>query len=879
MRLSRGVLRLIPDRWRHSVERDLVEEATRSGRHGLARDIWIAWHAARVAATLARRRVSAADAERRRRMTGPGLEVRWALRTLRREPWSTLAIVLTLSLGIGATTAVYAVFNHVSLRPVPGVADPDSLVTIVFQPEDNARSWAFGSADAVELFATANLNFQSIAAWRGSGRDTPVVVHAGEEPRLIAVEQVGPGFLETLGVRARAGRLMTDEEAGNPDAGVALVSEVMWRRDFNGGRDVLGHRLTINGRPVAIVGVVDDYRGWNGIGGATSDVFLPAAASATVGQVIVRPRSAMDISALEARLREVYEPLRQRLTGQVANYVPWAYTGLRQGPVPQTLGVSFGLVLGIAALLLVLACANAASLLLARTVRRRQDLAMRAALGASRGRLIGALTIEAVLLAASAVVGGLALTLGVARLLDGVQVFRTLDALSGIGVDWRVATFASATGVLTVLVFALVPIVSATRVDLRAVLQEASTTVLGGARFRRSLVAVQLALALMLLSGAGVLGRSLWNLRQVDLGLHGEGVYAFTLNPNLLGLRGAARAALRERVIDAFERTPGVTAVGVASPHAFMASRMLAEVRLGPQAEPGRGVETSVVSPGYFETVGLALVAGRDFRPADAAVADDSSVRPGIITAVLSRDLFGSASALGRQVLVGSAFPGGGEWRANRTIEIIGVVADTRTAATLRGPEPARILYEATGQAFVSSRVYVRGAGSVESTRGTVHSVMREVAPGLPLADASTLSDEVDRILVEDRALARLLIIVAGVATLLGFAGVYAVTAYYVSERTREFGVRIALGATGPAIVGQATRTVSVTAAIGAILGLGGYALGARLVQGRLFGITPFDPVTLVGAVGLLGAATLIASWLPARRAARVDPIDALRAE
>jgi predicted permease len=424
-----------------------------------------------------------------------------------------------------------------------------------------------------------------------------------------------------------------------------------------------------------------------------------------------------------------------------------------------------------------------------------------------------------------------------------------------------------------------VPIASATRVDLRAVLQEASTTVLGGARFRRSLVAVQLALSLMLLVGAGVLGRSLWNLRDVDLGLHGEGVYAFTLNPNLLGLRGAARAALRERVIDAFERTPGVTAVGLASPHAFMASRLLAEVRHDSRAEPGRRVETSVVSSGYFEAVGLALVAGRDFRPADAAVADDSSVRPGMITAALSRDLFGPVSALGRHVLVGSAFPPGGEWRASRTIEIVGVVADPRTAATLRDPEPARLLYEATGQALVSSRVYVRGAGSVASTRDLVRSVMREVAPGLPLVDPSTLGDEVDALLVEDRALSRLLFIVAGVATLLGFAGVYAVTAYSVSERTREFGVRIALGASGGAIVGQATRAVSVAAGIGAGLGLAGYALGARLIEARLFGVATLDPLTLASAVALLGAATLVAAWLPARRASRVDPVAALRAE
>jgi hypothetical protein len=245
----------------------------------------------------------------------------------------------------------------------------------------------------------------------------------------------------------------------------------------------------------------------------------------------------------------------------------------------------------------------------------------------------------------------------------------------------------------------------------------------------------------------------------------------------------------------------------------------------------------------------------------------------------VSRVLFGPVWALGRHVLVVRAFPPGGEGRASGTIEFVGVFADTRTAATLRDPEPARLLYEATGQALVSSRVYVRGAGSVASTRDLVRSVMREVAPGLPLVDPSTLGDEVDALLVEDRALSRLLFIVAGVATLLGFAGVYAVTAYSVSERTREFGVRIALGASGGAIVGQATRAVSVAAGIGAGLGLAGYALGARLIEARLFGVATLDPLTLASAVALLGAATLVAAWLPARRASRVDPVAALRAE
>jgi predicted permease len=863
--LLRAMLRLVPRSWRETVAADLEEEA-RAARHGHG------WVAARSIETGLRLR-SATTGEV---FSG---DVRSAVRALTREAWSSMAIVLTLALGIGATTAVYAVFNHVSLRPIPGVADPDSLVTIVFQPENEPRTWSSGSGDALRLFAEADLGLEALAVWEGGPRERPVVVHPGEDPRLVNVEQVSANYLETLGVRPRIGRLLTPAEASDPGAGVVLVSEVMWRREFGGASDVLGRRLSVSGSPFVIVGVVDDYRGWNAIGADAADVFLPAAIALgpttnTISQLIARPRPGMSTAMLQTRLRETYEPLRRTLTGRQAETVPWVYPGLRLGPISRTLGVSFGLMLGIAGLLLVLACVNAANLLIARTVRRRQDLALRAALGASRWRLVRTLTVEAALLAFSAVLCGLAMTLAVARILNGVQVFDVVDPLSDVAIDWRVASFASAAGIVTILLFALAPILSATRVDLRQVLQESSASVVGSARFRRGLVAVQLGLSLMLMAGAGVLAQSLGNLRGVDTGMQPAGVYAFTLNPGLIGLRGSDATSLRERTIDAFRATPGVIAAGTASPHAFLSSRSIVELRAQSGAAPGNVAERSVVSPGYFEAVGVPLLEGRGFGSADAATPDEAPWYPAIVSASLARALSGDQPALGRRFAVGAPF---GDWERLREVEVVGVAGDTRTTLSLRRREPAVVLYEPTGQDFVFSRVYVRSAGPVEAARSTVFQVMREVEPRLPLVDPSALSGELERLLVEDRALTRLLVTVAIAATLLGFTGVYAVSAYLVTERTREFGLRIALGATSGAIVRHAEHGMLVVAGAGSVLGLAGYSLGSQLIAARLFGISALDPVTLAGATMLLAAAAAVACWLPARRAARTDPAEVLR--
>jgi hypothetical protein len=354
------------------------------------------------------------------------------------------------------------------------------------------------------------------------------------------------------------------------------------------------------------------------------------------------------------------------------------------------------------------------------------------------------------------------------------------------------------------------------------------------------------------------------------------GVFAFTLNPRIVGERDAKAGALLASAVERLQNTPGIEAVGTANPPAFMPSRLLVRLRLETgQPEPAALVETSIVSPGYFAAVGVPIVTGRTFVESEVSAAPGSA-HAAIVNIALARVFFGDQPAIGQRLLVGS---GMGAWTRRRDVVIVGVAGDTRTAATLRLPTPAMVLYEPTGSAFVFSRIYVRSPLPLGALQGRVYQTLRAVEPRLPLADTGGLTDEVERLIPEDVAFARLLLGVAVAAMLLGFAGVYAVTAYGVTERTREFGVRIALGASRARVIRQAGRGVGAASAAGAVIGLAAYGVASRVIASRLYGISPLDPATLAGAMGFLGVATLVAAWLPARRATRIDPVDALRAE
>ena len=531
--------------------------------------------------------------------------------------------------------------------------------------------------------------------------------------------------------------------------------------------------------------------------------------------------------------------------------------------------------LGASGLLLLLACANTANLLLARTMTQVRDLALRHAIGAGRWRLARGLFVEAGLIAVSAI--GLGLVIG--RLLvgfaQGEQLFETGPVLDEIFLDWRVVVFAVALGGVTILLYGVAPAFAASQSALPRALAQTHRSTRASRRLRGGLVCVQLALAMTLLSGAGVLVRSLENLRHADLGMQPEGVVTFVMNPMRLDYDGERQFGLVRDTITRLRNAPGIESVAFASPSPFWRGRVPASLKteLTEQA-PEHAVSRTVVSADYFSTLGIPLRAGRAFAETEfERTRRKESV--GILNESLARHLFGGTSAVGRRIYLSQAARG---WKLDRSLDVIGVVGDTRFGSNLRGPG-GLVVYEPAGASMSVAAFFVRSRLTAAETVSTARTAVRRIEPNLPVADAGSLRDEIDRLLPRERMLALLISGVALLATILGVAGVHAVIAHTVVERTREFGIRLALGASRRAVTAGVLRNVASLACAGLAAGVAIFAAASRLLESHVYGVSPMDPLTLTAVGVLLVVAALAGAWLPARRATRVDPAAALRME
>jgi predicted permease len=895
------LLKLIPAAWRESVARDLNEEASRAGRTGLRREAWLVWHVVRVAARFRQRDWTAAAAAPRRRslMNSFGSDLRFALRLLLRQRGSSAAIVTTLALGIGIVTAVYAVFNHVLFRPVPGVRDDGRLVTMLFHPPGKLDHLGAGSPLALPMLRQAS-TLESVAS--NSEIRLPVAAAPNADPDVRYVQFVTSRFFDVLGVRARHGRLFSDEEAEST-AAIALLSDSFWVRELGADKAALGRSLVVNGQPFTILGIVDSFRGWDASRVGQVDVWLPmgvhqmttksTSADQTLGDVIARRRADATLDAVSVEVQGIYSAASGSFDEFTRQFVPVAYSGLYsfgQDRFHVAIMRTFPFLMGGAVLLLLVACANTANRLLARLRRRMRELALQAALGASRLRLVRGLLVEAVVLAAVASVAGLALAVALTRALRGLQIFASVPEVVDLALDARVAVFAIGVAAATVLLFGLLPAVRASRADVRTLLPSTSLATPRSRRVRMALVASQLAISLTLLGAAGVLARSLANLRSQDVGMHTDDVVSFSINPRLLGFNAARRDQLVRDLMTRLEGTPGIDAVAWASPPAFWGSGRTARgIRLDAATpHPELEVETMTVSGSFFGVLGIPLIEGRPFRPDEFQQAPQKSGGTAIVSASLARALFGAQPAVGRRIVRGTwraatsavMSIGGtkGEFVPQRELEIVGVAGDTRTGWMFRRG-PAQVLYEPGGQQLVYGSFYLRSERPVGEATTMARRVVRDLEPGLPVTDAGTVQQEIERLIPEERLFARVMSIVALLALLLGVAGTYAVMSYTVSERTREFGIRTALGAAPIDIARGVIARAAVMCVCGAVAGLVIFAAASRLLSSRLYGVSALDPATLAGGVGVLMVATLVAAWLPARRATQVDPTIALRTE
>ncbi len=815
-------------------------------------------------------------------LAGLGADVRLAIRTLGRQPWSTLSMAATLALGIGAATAIYAVFNYVLFRPVPGVPSQSPLITVLFQPPNRSAS-AYGNAAALPAMREAASGLEYLAD--SQPETVAVAAPADTDPTFEDAEFVSSQLFRALGVSARIGRLFTDDEADNGSQNLAVISERLWRAGFGGSPDALGRTLTVNGRPFVVVGVVNRYGGWGSTRVGHTDLWVPVGtiravtghAATTFGNLIGRMRAGASLELIGQQLQSAYERVARTLPPRYQAFVPIVYPGLysfgadyarRQG-LPL-----YWALMTATALLLVLACANAANMLLARASRREHETAVRLAIGASRWRVTRQFLIESIGLAALA--GGLGLVAAVllTATLRGVRLFEFFPDLQDIEIDARVLGFSVLVTAATVLAFGLTPALLASRADVRRVVGRTQRTVVSPHRLRNGLVIAQVALSLTLVAGAGVLNRSLRNLYATDLGMDLDHVLDLSLKPDQLGYDSARSARVVTDAVDGL-RLAGFRDVAVSYPDPLAGGAGTISVRTQAmaQAEQRHPVDSSV-SADYFRVLHIPLLAGRPFTDAECRESPQVDPMPVILNATLAADLFGREPPVGRtfelERYVGMA-------TLSSTALVVGIAGDTRSSA-VRG-QPQAALYHARQPAWRYGHILVRAGEPDGVAIERIRRVIREVDPALPITSLRPLRDEVAEALSTDRVLARLSGLVAFFAAVLAAAGVVSLISQLVTERVRDFGIRRALGATDADIVSGLLKGVLVQATLGIVLGFGVYLGTARWLGTRLFGLGPLDPGTIAAAAATLVAIALVAAFLPARLACRIDPAAALRAE
>lgn len=803
-------------------------------------------------------------------MDGLARDIRLAARRLLGAPAFTLIAAGTLALGIGVNTAIFSVVDAVLLRDLPYDA-PDELVTVwldMTRREGPEREW-LTPGDFEEYRSAPNL-FAETGAWGGFN---PTLTGVGE-PQVVTAAAVTEGMFErVLQVEPAHGRGFLPEEDIPGGAAVVVLSHGFWQRNLGGDRSVLGRTFSLNEVPSVVVGVmpegfvppfVPDAQVWTpiqldparcGFGCYTIRVIARLAPGVSLDAA---RRSA---SRVAARLEEEY-PAENGKVGV-------SIFGLQKDlvrPVERSLWV----LLGAVALVLLIACTNVANLLLARSAARESEFAMRVALGAGRASVLRQLLTESVLLALIGGAAGVALAAWATDALSAMAPRLAVPGLAEAGVDLRVLMFTATLTLGSGVLFGFVPALRASRPDIYA------RTRRGGAqgRLASSLVAVQIAMALVLLVGAGLLVRSFEQLSDAELGFDPEGVLTTTLG--LPGARYAdsdSRISYYESLLDRLEREPGTTSVGATSSLPLGGIDGDAEFRIEGEPPPDP-TDPNVawirrVTGGYFQTVDLPLVAGRSFEDGD----DARATRVVIVNETLARRYYGypRRDPLGTRVTFGDG--NDPVWRT-----IIGIVRDTRHFAIRDGTRPAMYFPYAQVPATNMS-IVIRTSGDPLDFAASARAAVSAVDAALAASTVAPMTDLVDDALAADRFVTRLLSAFAVVALLLATVGLYGVVSYGASRRRQEMGIRVAMGATGRDIRRLVVRRGLGFALLGVGIGIVGAFTLTGILEALLYDVPATDVVTFAGTAAVLVAVALLASWLPARKAGRVDPVLVLREE
>jgi putative ABC transport system permease protein len=807
-------------------------------------------------------------------------DLSYAARSLTARPWVSVAIVLTLALGIGANTAVFSVVNAVLFRALP-YHDGDRLVWLwSTDPKNPTAQWV--SLGDFEDFRTQSRALDGAASWFGY----EMVLTSEREPQRVNVVVTYGDLFSVLGVPPALGTTYRAERDG-PQERAIVLSHQFWTERFGADPRIVGGSVTLSGHSYRVAGVMPrgfqfpiqkpavDF--WATIG---PDQFAtPPEQLRTVrgSQMIARLRAGVDferaqseLDVLAARLSRQYPASN---TGVGVRIIPAADQMV--GRVSRPLLVLFAAV----AFVLLIACVNVANLLLARAADRRREMALRAALGAGRGRIVAQLVAESLLLALiGGGLGALLATWGVEALVALVP--GDLPRADEIAVDRPVLGFTLAASVATGLLFGVAPAWHASKVDLTSALQDGGRTASdspAARRLRGALVVAEIALAVVLLVGAGLFVTTLWRLNQPAQGLDARNVLTFEVTWPWEEYT-FEQAGVKFRDLQAALRAvPGVrdAAVGFQLPDRGGSSDEaifpFLELEGRPEAGDARPRTIAIQNqPGYFRTLGIPLQRGRDFDDHDSLDAKPVV----IVNESFARTFFGAANPIGRRLAL-DMWLLFGDRKPMR--EIVGVVADVKHAGI---PAARPLVYLPFAQRpFNMARVVVKTEGAPGRYVGAVREAVRSVDKDQPIYDVRTLEEHIGMSAGQERFNAWLLAVFSGLALLLAAIGLYGVLSYNVAQRTHEMGVRLALGAGGRDVVAMVMRHGLTLIALGLAIGLAGSIALTGLIEGLLFGVSSSDPVVQLAVVAILGLVAVAACWIPARRAARVDPIVALRYE
>jgi predicted permease len=813
-------------------------------------------------------------------------DIGYAVRTLLASRGFAFTAIVTLALGIGLNTAIFSIVEAVLFRPLTA-ADPDSIVT-VYTSDFSSTQYGASSFPDYQAFREQSRTVSAITAYRGRGFS----LTAGSDTELISAEIVLGNYFPMLGVNAARGRLLleSDDQADAP--AVMVISHALWTRRFSNDPGIIGRDVQLNGRPFTIAGVVDAAYGgarrpfsvdaWIPLSAAT--VVDPAVGNSlpnrgsrgwsvigrlTAGVAAAEAQSEFDVVAAQLYASYPEEWRNIRNSGRTVSIV--AESGNRVPPdMRGPIGGFMALLMIVVGFVLLTACANVANLLLARSTGRGREIGIRLALGCGRNRLIRQLLTENVMLSLAGGALGILMALGVIRALADFRPPMSQPIFVDLQLNTTVLAFAFIISLLTGVVFGLVPALHAVRRDVVPVLKQGTPVdPTGRFRLRAIFVVAQIACSTLLLIGAGLFVRSLQNATAIDIGFEPSNIVLMSLNPALVGYDQARGSVLYENVVRRVRALRGVQSATLAAavPLNLFSSRRGTSIE-GYQPRPGEDTETAynIVAPQYFETMGIGFLRGRSFSDADRTGAPPAI----IVNEAFSERYWPGRDPLGRRVSVNGP---DGPFR-----EVVGV---TRTGKyNTLGEDPRPYLYVPLAQQYNPALIlHVKTAGDSSNLVLSIRDTIRSLDRTIPVFDIKTMDEHMMLPLLPARAAGTVLAAFGVLALVLASVGIYGVMAFSVAQRTREIGVRVALGAQRGELLrlvfGNALRLI----VMGLAIGISGAIALARMVTFLLYGISASDPTAFAGAIVILTGTALAACYIPARRAMRIDPVAALRSE